>query len=188
MSLSFCHPQPFSVLCIFFFFEVSCPSSPHHIPPMAQHTTPVLPPVTHFAPTTPHNKTMPVVHSLRGPAFISLQFGVVLSTIGCLVIIGTYASSKTLQSKLVLRQVFFQSIATLLHSLSFLLSFGQIELLPNTTQPVEAKLPNAEFYCQLQGVLIESTGMAGFIFNFYIAWDLLSYFGYTPRVQTHRLL
>ena len=122
------------------------------------------------------------VYALQESAFIVLMVGAFLSVVGCLVIILTYTCSKTLQSKIVLRQVFFQSVATLVHSLGFFLSFGQAD-----TATGQA-LPNSLFYCNIQGVLLTTSALAGFVYNFYIAFDLLSFVGYTPQVKKHRLL
>ena len=154
---------------------------------MAQSTVAALssapppPPLTSFGPNSSATSAAPYAPRFTEPAFVVLIAGSLLSVLGCLAIILTFACSKTLRTKIVLRQVFFQSVATLLHSLAYLLSFGEVDSLGNLR-------PNNEFYCNVQGVLLTTCGLAGFAFNFYIAFDLLSFVGYTPQVKKHRLL
>lgn len=127
------------------------------------------------------SSTVQPLPALQPQAFILLLVGAFLSLLGCVVIVTTYGCSHTLQSKMILRQVFFQSIATFVHSLAFSLSLGE----EGFSQEL---LPASNIFCQVQGVLLVSSALAGFAFNFYIAFDLLSFVGYTPQVKRHRLL
>ncbi len=132
---------------------------------------------------TGKQSTLPPVNALKPSAYIVMMTGATLSIVGCLVIIVTYATSKTLQSKLVLRQVFFHSVATLLQSLSFFLSFGEVRTIEEQDgHDHYAFEVHSELFCSVQGVLSVATALAGFVYNFYIAFDLLSFFGYTPQV------
>ena len=131
--------------------------------------------------TTADAVTNSSVYGLAPQAYIALLCCAGLSAIGSLVIIVTYSLSKTLQSKIILRQVFFLSIATLAQSLSYFLSLGQYG---SDLQP----LPYRQFFCWAQGVVLQGCCLAGFVYNFYIAFDLVSFFDYVPQIKKHRLL
>jgi hypothetical protein len=170
-------------------FTTTIGNGTHAPPPPSTHGPPPFTPPPPFSPHPAFNTTatvngttvIPGPRVLQHSAFVVLILGALLSVVGCVVIIATYGRSRALQSKIVMRQIFFQSIATLIHSLAYLLSFGQVD----TDGQVR---PFGELFCNIQGVLLSASNIASIVYNFYIAFDLLSFVGYTPQVKKHRLL